>query len=382
MLEARPHGSADAAGLSLRCYRTWYTPTDLLFELAKDSVMEEYITAAGAATCVNLARVACGLRQHAAPRQRISTMLPPTKTITNATLNALSPLSPLLSAWPVWEGSARSMKGTGGGCEGGGGYIEMVARIADTLRTGTPKACERLFVSKEIKFETTAAAVAVDGLLSRMVTTTTTELNCWSWRRPALLPVKAEAGIGSPPLMEKAIETACAETPAKAAAFVTKLFTKAVAADVSPDLRKETAAGSIATDTTTAGTLACVGARGEGGGGLGGTRGGAGGEGGGGLGGGGGRRGGAGGGGVAGGGGTDGDGGGVAGGGGTDGDGGNGRGPQSVQSAMGHELYSDPGPPSALGRTRARHPGSVRRKAKQQQEKLLQHMSNCRSRNT
>ena len=34
----------------------------------------------------------------------------------------------------------------------------------------------------------------------------------------------------------------------------------------------------------------------------------------------------------------------------------NGRGPQSVQSAMGHELYSDPGPPSALGRTRARHP--------------------------
>jgi hypothetical protein len=138
---------------------------------------------------------------------------------------------------------------------------------------------------------------------------------------------------------------------------------------VSPDLRKETAAGSIATDTTTAGTLACVGARGEGGGGLGGTRGGAGGEGGGGLGGGGGRRGGAGGGGVAGGGGTDGDGGGVAGGGGTDGDGGgvaggggtdgdggNGRGPQSLQSAMGHKLYSDPGPPSALGRTRARHP--------------------------
>jgi hypothetical protein len=66
------------------------------------------------------------------------------------------------------------MKGTGGGCEGGGGYIEMVARIADTLRTGTPKACERLFVSKEMKFETTAAAVVVDGLLSRMVTTTTT----------------------------------------------------------------------------------------------------------------------------------------------------------------------------------------------------------------
>ena len=34
----------------------------------------------------------------------------------------------------------------------------------------------------------------------------------------------------------------------------------------------------------------------------------------------------------------------------------NGRGPQSVQSAMGHELYSDPGPPSALGRNRSTHP--------------------------
>jgi hypothetical protein len=102
--------------------------------------------------------------------------------------------------------------------------------------------------------------------------------------------MKVEAGMGGPSLMRKAIETASGLTFAKAAALATKLFTKAVAADVSPDLRKETAAGSIATDTTTAGTLACVGARGEGGGGLGGTRGGAGGEGGGGLGGGGGRR--------------------------------------------------------------------------------------------